>query len=195
MKRFKSVQAYFDSLEKWPDELNKLREIVLSVGIEETLKWGGPVYVANGKNVAGLFAAKNHFALWFYQGALLADKEGVLMSCQDTKALRQWRFTSAKQIKTRLIKKYLLEAIALAEQGKAIKPDRNKPIVVPPELKKALSANKKAKTCFEKLNKTCRREYAEYISDAKREQTKSRRIEKIIPMILNSVGLNDKYRK
>lgn len=197
MKRYRTVQAYLDSLDQWAEEVNRLREIVLSSGIEETVKWGMPVYTANGKNVVGLSAMKSYVGLWFYQGALLKDPDGVLINAQEgvTKALRQWRFNSKKDIKSRQIKKYLLEAIALAEQGKEIKPDRNKPITIPPELKQALAANKPAKASFEKMSKSCRREYAEYISGAKREDTKLRRLEKIMPMIVKSVGMNDKYRK
>ena len=86
------------------------------------------------------------------------------------------------------------EAIGLAETGKEIKPNRNKPIDIPPELAKAFKAHPKAKKSFDQMSKTCRREYAEHISDAKREETKARRIAKIIPMILESKGLNDKYR-
>ena len=197
MKKFSSVQAYFSSQDEWSAEIDRLREIVQSVGMLETLKWSMPVYMANGKNVVGISAMKSYFGLWFFQGALLKDPDGVLINCQEgkTKAMRQWRFTSQKEIKSRLIKKYVLEAVVLAEQGKEIKPNRNKPIVMPPELTEALAANQAAKIRFNAMSKTCRREYADYISEAKREETKSRRVEKIIPMILDSVGLNDKYRK
>jgi len=197
MKKFSSVQAYFSSQDEWSAEIDRLREIVQSVGTLETLKWSMPVYMSNGKNVVGISAMKSYFGLWFFQGALLKDPDGVLVNCQEgkTKAMRQWRFTSKKEIKSRLIKKYVLEAVVLAEQGKEIKPNRNKPIVMPPELSKALVANQAAKIRFNAMNKTCRREYADYISEAKREETKLRRVEKIIPMILDSVGLNDKYRK
>ena len=73
-------------------------------GLEETVKWGGPVYVADGKNIVGLGAFKSYFALWFFQGALLADQEKVLVNAQEgrTKALRQWRFENKREIKTRL---------------------------------------------------------------------------------------------
>lgn len=197
MKKFKSVDHYYESVEHWFPEVHKLRDIVNSLGIAETLKWSMPVYTANGKNVVGISAMKSYFGLWFFQGALLTDPDGVLMNCQEgkTKAMRQWRFDSMKQIKVRQIKKYVLEAVALAEQGKEIKPTRNKPINMPPELTKALAADKKIKANFDGMNKTCRREYADYISEAKRAETKQRRLEKILPLIAESVGLNDKYRK
>jgi uncharacterized protein YdeI (YjbR/CyaY-like superfamily) len=197
MKKFESVQAYLDSLEQWSEEIHKLREIVLSVGVDESLKWSLPVYSANGQNVVGLSAMKSYFGLWFFQGALLKDPDGVLINAQEgkTKAMRQWRFQSKKEIKARPIKKYVLEAIVLAEQGKSIKPARNKPLSIPPELTRALALDRVAKASFAKMSKSCQREYAEYIAEAKRDETKLRRIEKIMPMIVNATGLNDKYRK
>lgn len=197
MKKYKSVDEYIASLEKWQPEAVKLREILRSTGAEETVKWGMPVYVTNGKNVFGMIVMKNYFGIWFYQGALLTDRDNVLINAQEgkTKALRQWRFSSMKELKVRQIKRYLMEAISLVHAGKEIKPNRNKPVILPLELTQALESNPKAKSAFEQLSKSCRREYAEHISEAKRNETKARRIEKIMPMIVASKGLNDKYRK
>ena len=147
--------------------------------------------------LVGLGAFKSYVGLWFYQGALLADKDKVLMNAQEgrTKAMRQWRFASKKDIKVRQIKAYIKEAIQLQQQGQEIKPDRAKPIVVPPELKKALSKNKRAAGAFKKLPKGKQREFTVYIADAKRDDTKQKRLEKILPMIEEGIGLSDKYRK
>ncbi len=196
MQKLKNVDDFFDNLETWQKESTKLRAVVNTLGLEETAKWSMPVYVFKKKNVVGIFATKTYFGLWFYQGALLKDKEQVLVNAQEgkTKALRQWRMKSAKDIKVRTIKKYILEAMELVEQGKEIKPARNKPVTVPVELKKALAANPKAQSNFDEMSKSRRREYADHISEAKKAETKLRRIEKIIPMILSSTGLNDKYR-
>ena len=196
MKRFKSVEEYIDSLDQWHDEVVKLREILKSTDLTEEVKWGLPAYTFNGKNVAGIAAFKEHFALWFFQGALLKDTDGVLVNCQDgkTKAMRQWRMTSKKEIKVRTIKAYVKESIANFAGGKEIKADRNKPVLVPKELESALKKNKKAWSKFESLTIGKKREFADHVSDAKRAETKQKRIEKILPMILDGVGLNDKYR-
>jgi uncharacterized protein YdeI (YjbR/CyaY-like superfamily) len=108
--------------------------------------------------------------------------------------MRQWRFQSADEIDAKIVKAYVLEAIELVKSGKEIKPDRNKPLDIPPELAKALTKNKAAKASFEKLSLSKKRDYALYISSAKQEPTKLRRLEKIIPMIEAGVGLNDKYQ-
>ncbi len=196
MKRHKTVDDYIDSAEDWQTELKQLRKILNSTPLEETVKWGGPCYTYEGKNVVGLGAFKSYFGLWFHQGALLTDKKKVLINCQDgkTKALRQWRMNSKKEIDAKLIKAYIKEAIENHHKGAEIKPDRNKPIVVPKELKSTFAKNKKAHACFTDLSKGKQREYTDYVAEAKREETKLKRIEKIIPMILAGKGLNDRYR-
>ena len=89
---------------------------------------------------------------------------------------------------------YVEEAIQLQMMGLEIKPDRNKPLNLPPQLIEALSKNKNAQAGFKELSKGKQREYADYISVAKREETKTKRIEKIIPMIANGLGLYDRYK-
>jgi len=139
---------------------------------------------------------KSYFGLWFFQGALLKDDKKILMNAQEgrTKALRQWRMQTTKEIKPAIIKSYVKEAIKLAKEGKQIAPARNKLVVVPPELKKALRSNKTAGNNFKNLRLGLQREYADYVAEAKREDTKLRRIEKILPMINAGAGLHDKYR-
>jgi len=196
MKRFTSVDDYIAAAEVWQDELIRLREILQKTPLTETVKWGSPCYTYNNKMLVGLGAFKSYVGLWFYQGALLSDPDGVLINAQEgrTKAMRQWRFSSKKDIKVSKIRAYVKEAIALQEAGKEIKPDRSKPVVVPPELKAALASRKAAATQFKSLSKGKQREYADYIADAQRPATKEKRITKILPMIEAGAGLNDKYR-
>ncbi len=111
-----------------------------------------------------------------------------------TTAMRQWRFTSIHDIDESIIKKYILEAIQNQQQGKVIK-QQKKPLIIPDDLQKQLDINTVLKEKFESLSLSCKREYAAYISEAKRETTKQKRLEKIIPMIIKRVGLHDKYKK
>ena len=197
MKRFKTVDEYIENAEQRQPELIRLRKILQSTKLVETVKWGSPCYTHNDRMLVGLGGFKSYVGLWFFQGALLADADKVLINCQEgrTTAMRQWRFESIKDIKARKIKAYVNEAIELADQGQEIKPDRNQPVVVPPELKQALSKNRKAQSAFKALTKGRQRDYANYIADAKRAETKVKRLEKIMPMIEEGIGMNDKYRK
>jgi len=196
MTRAATVDEYIRNADRWKPELKRLREILLASGLEETIKWGAPCYTHNGRNVVTLGAFKSYVGVWFHQGAQLSDPKGVLVNAQTgkTKAMRQWRFENDKDIKPRILASYLKEACAIEDAGKAIKPDRAKPLALPPELTAALAKNPKTKTAFNAMTKGKRREYADYIADAKRAETKARRIEKIMPMIAAGAGLNDKYR-
>ncbi|MBL4871346.1 MAG: YdeI/OmpD-associated family protein [Robiginitomaculum sp.] len=196
MKGSKTAEAYFKACVNWQAEILSLREIFLSTDLIEEIKWGAPCYTFAGKNVVGLIAFKNYFGIWFHQGVLLADKRRVLINAQEgkTKALRQWRMTSMNQIDTKLIKAYLEEAVDLVKAGKSIAPNRKKPLNIPPELSEVLARNKDAHACFDKLKPSLKREYADYIFEAKQVKTKHRRLDKILPMIMRGEGLNDKYR-
>ena len=190
------IDAYIDRHPDWTDELNRLRGVLLASTLTEDVKWGGPCYTMKGSNVVGIGAFKQHIALWFHQGALLKDPDGVLINAQagKTKAMRQWRFEKGDKIPITRIKAYVREAAKIAEEGKSIKPEKRK-LVVPPLLATSLSKDKKLKTSFENLKPGLQREYADFISDAKREETQRKRMEKIRPMILEGIGLNDKYRQ
>lgn len=191
------ITAYIDKKSIWKSELEKLREIVLSSGLEETIKWGAPVYMNNGKNILGLSAFKNYVGLWFFQGGTLKDTHKVLMNAQDgkTQAMRQWRFSTLEEIDEDLIKTYIKEAVKNQEEGNIIKPKKNtKPLVIHPLLQKELDSNSEFFKQFESFSLSKKREYAEHISSAKREATQISRLEKIIPMIINGVGLHDKYK-
>jgi len=110
-----------------------------------------------------------------------------------TQGMRQWRFNSIKDIAPGLVKSYLKEAIENQKAGKEIKP-KKKAFLIPKELKEVLASNEALSSSFNGLGLTKKREYAEYIGEAKRENTKMARLEKIIPLILTGKGLNDKYR-
>lgn len=195
MKRFKTVDEFIAAEELWKEELIALREIINETEMVETLKWGMPVYTVNGKNVAGIGSFKTYFGIWFYQGVFMKDTARKLMNAQDgkTKAMRQWRFNSVDELDKPLIIQYLDEAIQNQKDGKEIKPER-KPLLIPDELSEALLDNAKLSEAFENFSLTRKREFAEHISEAKREDTRKRRLEKILPMIMENVGLNDKYR-
>lgn len=200
MEKQKTVASYIDKQEEWKASLLLLRELLQAEALEETIKWNFPVYTLDGKNLVGIGAFKSYVGIWFFQGGLLKDKQQKLVNAQEgkTQAMRQWRFQSIEEIEkdTELIRQYLKEAIANQVSGKEIKPARagKKPLVIPTELQQALAENTSLRDAFEALNLTKKREYAEYIETAKREATKQSRLEKIIPMIADGMGLNDKYK-
>ncbi len=197
MKRYKTVEEYILNAENGQKILIVLRDLLNATELEETVKWGAPTYTINGKNVVGLGAFKSYTGLWFFQGALLKDRQKVLVSATDgqTKALRQWRFESSSEIDPELVLQYVNEAIENQKQNKEMKADRNKPVIIPDELKEAFKEDTALKKQFESFPRGKRREFADYISEAKQEKTRQSRLKKIIPLIQQNIGLNDKYRK
>jgi uncharacterized protein YdeI (YjbR/CyaY-like superfamily) len=67
-------------------------------------------------------------------------------------------------------------------------------VEIPAELIKELDTNSELKKAFNLITSGKQKEYSLYIIEAKRELTKQNRIEKIVPMILKGIGLNDKYK-
>ncbi|CAL2084486.1 YdeI/OmpD-associated family protein [Tenacibaculum sp. 190524A05c] len=192
------VTRYIVNQEKWAQELQLLRSFLLELDLVEDIKWGMPAYIYKNKNIIGISAFKNYFGMWFHQGVFLKDEKKLLINAQEgkTKAMRQWRFNSIDELDKKTLQEYVLEAMKNVELGKEIKPQRNKkPLIIPPQLLTVLDNNNQLKEKFESLSLTKKREFTEYISEAKREATKESRLQKIIPMIQSGIGLNDKYRK
>lgn len=196
MKKVSSVEEYIEENSHFGEALSLLRDLINTTELEETLKWNAPVYTLNGKNVVGLGAFKNHFGIWFFNGVFLKDKDNLLEQAQEkTKGLRQMRFESIDDIDKHAVLAYVTEAIENQKLGKEIKPEKKgKTIVIPKELQIALETNKNFQSAFKALTPGKQREYCEYIELAKQEKTKMSRLEKIKPMILKGVGLNDKYK-
>lgn len=134
--------------------------------------------------------------MWFYNGVFLSDPYKVLVNAQEgkTKALRQWRFTSIDAIDEKKVLRYIKEAIKNEESGNVWKPEKQPVPTVPAVLAEQLSSSKNLKAAFDKLPPYKQKDYIEYIQSAKQDTTKVSRLEKIIPMILQGMGLNDKYK-
>ena len=141
-------------------------------------------------------AFKNHFGIWFFNGVFLKDEKKLLVNAQEkTKALRQMRFVSFEDIDKYAVLEYVKEAIENQKLGKEIKPDRSKKETnIPIEISEVFKNNKQLQSGFEALAPSKQREYCNYIASAKREATKQGRLEKITPMIIQGVGLHDKYK-
>lgn len=190
------VDQYIIKHKNFSEEIHFLRKIIMSTNLNETIKWGMPTYTLNGKNVVGIGAFKAHFGIWFFKGALLKDKSKVLVNAQvgKTAVMRQWRFEKDTEIDQNLIQTYVKEAVEIEKKGLKIELPKKKPLLIPEELTNAFNEDKKLANGFKALPEGKKREFSDYISNAKREETKLKRLEKIIPMIINNIGLNDKYK-
>lgn len=195
MKTESSKTQIWDKVNHWHEELELLKSIIDKTELLETTKWGGCIYTLKGKNVLGIGGFKNFFTIWFFNGVFLKDENQVLVNAQEgvTKSLRQWRFTSKEDINEKDILSYIKEAIENEKQGKIIKPQK-KEFLIPIELQKELDGDFLLSEAFMKFTPYKQNDFIEYITTAKREETKLLRIEKIKPLILSGIGLNDKYK-
>tara|TARA_R110002072_G_scaffold23949_2_gene82008 strand:+ start:126374 stop:126967 length:594 start_codon:yes stop_codon:yes gene_type:complete len=189
------IDAYISKHSVWSEKLSKLRAIFNETELLEEVKWGAPAYTLNGKIIVGMAAFKNHMGIWFHQGVFLKDRANKLINAQEekTKALRQWRFVQNDIVEESLVREYVREAIENSLAGKELKPTR-KSLSVGPFLKKELQNDAELNRSFKSLTPGKQREYADHINEAKRDATKQSRLEKIIPMIKEGIGLHDKYK-
>src|SRR6476661_5570460 len=114
------VNFYFDKEEKWRDEIEALRKIVLDCGLTEELKWGCPCYTDSGKNIVLIHVFKEYCALLFFKGALLDDPDSLLIRQSENVQLpRQARFTNKSAIKTaaKQLKAFIYQAIEVEKLG------------------------------------------------------------------------------
>ncbi len=196
MKTAPGVEKYIAKQPDWGQEkLLVLRKIMLDCGLTETVKWGIPVY-EHSKNVVGLAAFKNFVSLWFYQGVFLADEDKVLIAAGDaTKGLRQWRFAPQDVVPVERVKQYVFEAMANDEKGLKIQQEKKVRNVVVPAMKhEVLVANQGLNAAFLALSPSRQHEYCEFIDEAKQEETRQRRLQKVIDLIAQKQSLNDNYK-
>ncbi len=142
---------------------------------EEAMKWSSPSFIYKGKILAGMAAFKAHATFGFWQGSQVTDPGGKQMS-----AMGQFgRLTSLDDLPPRAeIEAMVRKAMALIDEG--VKPVRDKhrkePFTVPQDLRAALDANPAANATFESFPASAQREYVEWVSEAKRDDTRIKRL-------------------
>jgi uncharacterized protein YdeI (YjbR/CyaY-like superfamily) len=188
------VDFYFNKTNKWQEEINRLRAIVIYCGVIEELKWGCPCYTYQKKNIVLIHVFKDYCALLFFKGALLSDADKILIQqTRNVQAGRQIRFTNVGEIieKENIVKAYIYEAIEVERAGLKIELKKPAEFVVAEEFKGKIEKLPALKTAFEALTPGRQRAYLLHFSAPKQSKTRESRIEKAIPQILDGKGLND----
>ncbi len=188
------VDWYFTKNKAWQEEIETMREIALSCGLTEELKWGCPCYTHEGNNIVLIHTFKAYCAFLFFKGALLKDPNGILIQqTENVQAARQIRFTKLEEItkRKRILKAYIQEAIQVEKAGLKVTLKKTKEFEVPEEFQNKLNELPGLKTAFKALTPGRQRGYLLYFSSAKQAKTREARIEKYIPQIFNGKGLDD----
>lgn len=188
------VDFYFSQAEKWRDELEHLRRIVLDCGLAEELKWGCPCYTFEKRNIVLIHSFNEYCAVLFFKGALLKDPNGILIQqTENVQAARQMRFDSVGEIVELepVLKAYINEAIEVEKAGLKVKLKKTAEFNMPEEFQVRLDDIPELKTAFYALTPGRQRGYLLYFSSAKQSKTRESRIEKCMQQILDGKGLDD----
>jgi uncharacterized protein YdeI (YjbR/CyaY-like superfamily) len=166
--------------------------------VEETIKWGFPHFDHKGI-MCGIAAFKEHCAIGFWKSSLMRDAEKLKAGNEGAMG-NLGRITSLKDLPPdKILLGYIKEAAMLNEEEIKLpprkKPVEKKELIIPDELLKALAKNKKAKTIFENFSPGKKKEYAEWITEAKTEKTKIERITTAVEWIAEGKIRNWKYLK
>lgn len=188
------VDFFFAKSNPWQQAFQQLRNIVLSCGLTEELKWGQPCYVQDGANIVLIHGFKDYCALLFFKGVLMQDPKGVLIQqTPNVQAARQLRFTSEQEIiKAKAwIKSYIKEAMAIEDAGLKAPLKKTREFEMPAEFKQQLKAMPALQKAFAALTPGRQRAYLLHFSSAKQTKTREARVEKYINHILAGKGLED----
>jgi len=188
------VDWFFVKTDKWNEEFEKLRAIVLDCGLTEELKWGCPCYTFEKNNIVLIHGFKEYCALLFFKGALIHDTEGILVQqTKNVQSARQIRFANIHEIVTmeKTLKDYIHEAIEVEKAGLKVRLKEAEEFAVPEEFQSKLDKSPELQTAFKALTPGRQRGYLLYFSQAKQSKTREARIEENMQRILNGKGLND----
>ncbi len=182
------------SVQRWTEGLTALRRICLDAGLGETAKWGHPVYVHAGRNIALFGAFRNDFRLSFFNPALLDDSQGLLQKAGPNTREAGVLFFRENEAPVRLepvIRAYLAEAMGYAAQG--ILPQKTaQGIELPDELVEALDADPELAEAFHALTPGRQRSYVIKLNGAKARATRQARIAKFRSHILAGKGATER---
>ena len=195
-KRDPRVDAYIaKSADFAKPILRHLREVVHEAcrPAEETIKWGFPHFTYEGI-LCGMASFKEHCALVLWKGSLIVG-DGDRDAMGHLGKIKKLSDLPPKKV----LASYIKQAMKLNEAG-VKSPTRSKPkakklVVIPAELKRALAANRKASIAFEAFTPSHKREYAEWIAEAKGEDTRKRRADQAIEWISSGKSRNWKYER
>jgi uncharacterized protein YdeI (YjbR/CyaY-like superfamily) len=160
--------------------------------VQETMKWNCPHFERKGV-LLGMAAFKQHCVMNFWKGKLIMGK----LPEEDFAMGQFGRITSLAGLpEDKILTGYVKKAVELNESGTK-NPARVKPkkdLVAPDYFLAAIKKNKKALATFQKFSPSCKREYVEWITEAKREETRAKRLKTAIKWMAQGKPHNWKYK-
>ena len=186
------ILKYIEQMPDFAQKIcKKLRSIILKADpeIREDWKWG-PNYNCNGM-ICGYGGFTHHVKLTFFNGSEMKDPKHIFNHCVDNEFSRSIKYTDVSQIDEKTLISYLKESIEINKNGfKRVVKDKT--VKVPEYLEKQIRKNKAAFTFFDNLSYGYKKDYVQWITTAKREETRNERIEKLIAKCAKGKKMNDK---
>ncbi len=194
------VDAYIEKSKDFAKPiLNHIRALVHETcpDVVETKKWSFPHFDYKGEMMCSMAAFKEHCAFGFWKQSLMEDKA---FPAEKTAMGSFGRITSLKDLPSdKTFKKLIVDAMKLNDAGikvaKAKPAGERKELVVPDILKAALKTNALAAETFENFPYSCKKEYIEWITEAKTEPTRDKRLATTIEWLSEGKRRNWKYEK
>jgi uncharacterized protein YdeI (YjbR/CyaY-like superfamily) len=161
--------------------------------VEETIKWGMPHFLYKGGMFAGMAAFKAHATFGFWRGKEVLGEAGG-----ERDAMGQFgRITSVEDLPdAESLDRLIRKAAAMNDAGPAPrkpKSPRKPPPETPDDLRLALDAAPKAAATFDSFPPGCRREYVEWVVEAKRPETRAKRVAQAVEWMAEGKRRNWKY--
>jgi len=180
--------------------LKEIRALVHAVcpEVEETIKWGMPTFMYKKAILCSMASFKNHCSFSFWLGGVMDDPNEILQRVGDSGMGQLGKITSINDLPDfEVLKKYIIHAMDLTDRGVKIrKVEKEKvEIEIPPAFQVALNQNDKAKASFEHFSPSHRKEYIQWITEAKTEGTRDKRIATAIEWLSEGKSRNWKYAK
>jgi uncharacterized protein YdeI (YjbR/CyaY-like superfamily) len=183
--------------------LEKIRETVhvACPGIREQLKWSFPHFVYNGSSLCYMAAFKHHCAFGFWLAEYMQDPAGIFIQDDKKSAMGNFgKITSIENLPaTQHLVAYLHSAMELIDMGVKIKkPTPSKTSTetkIHEDFANALDSNTAAKEQFYSMTASCQKEYAHWIAEAKRAETRQKRIASALEWIAEGKRRDWKYEK
>lgn len=184
--------------------LAHLRQLVHATcpNVQEDWKWSFPHFVYRNTNLCHMAAFKAHCAFGFWKAALLSNEEGLLEIKQKEAMGNLGRITSLADLPPdEQLAKYILAAMNLAEQGAKLPAKPKKTInekdalITPNYLLESLADNVAAAATFASFSYSQKKEYIEWLEDAKSEATRQKRLADAISWMADGKTRHWKYKK
>jgi len=192
------VDAYIDQAAEFARPiLRKIRALFHKAcpQIEETIKWGFPHFEHRGI-VGSMAAFKRHMNFCFWKANLLSDPHKLFEGVGNT-SMGAARITDVSELPSdKILIATIREAVALNEKGIKAPPAPKKPrkkLTIPDYFLAALRKNKKAQATFEGMAYSHKKEYVEWITEAKQEVTRAKRMATALEWLAEGKPRNWKY--